>query len=397
MTKKYSFDQAINRRNTGCIKYDFAPARDNEDIIPLWVADMDFPVLPEVQEALMETVRQGIYGYSFPQEDYFKAVQGWMQRRHDWTIQKDWIVPIAGIVPALKQCVQAFTEPGDEVLVFKPVYHPFDDAVLGNQRVLVCCPLDFEEETGHYSIDFERLERLLEAHDVKMMIFCSPHNPVGRIWTEEELQKLADLAEKYNILIISDEIHMDLQHTRKHIPFLKAAPQLKDNMVVCTAPSKTFNLAGLSTSTLVIPSEARRKRLREIQARNGSETPNLFGLRACQAAYEHGDQWVDELNEYIEGNEAFVKDWLAEHLPEVQAIPMEGTYLMWLDFRKIEPDPDKLEQLMLEEAGVWLDEGYIFGEQGNGFERVNLACCRSLLQKALEKIEKAVRNRSDNN
>lgn len=393
MIKKYSFDEITNRRNTGCIKYDMAPAADNEDIIPLWVADMDFPVLPEVQQALHDTVDQGIYGYSFPEDDYFHAVQGWMKRRHDWDIEKDWIVPIAGIVPALKQCVQAFTRVGDEVLVFKPVYHPFDESVLGNDRCLVCSALDFDEKTGHYSINFESLERLLEKRDVKMMIFCSPHNPVGRIWTEEELKKLAEIVKRYNIMVVSDEIHMDLQHHGKHIPFLKAAPELKEDIVICTAPSKTFNLAGLNTSNLVIPSEERRRELSRIQRRNGSETPNLFGLRACEAAYENGDQWVDELNEYISGNEAFIKDWLKEHLPMVHPVPMEGTYLMWLDFRQVEPDPVKLEELMLEKAHVWLDEGYIFGDEGNGFERVNLACSRALLKKALERIEKAVKER----
>lgn len=391
MTKKYSFDEIINRRNTGCIKYDFAPARDNKDIIPLWVADMDFSVLPEVQMALLDTLNQGIYGYSFPQDNYFKAVQGWMKRRHDWDVEKDWIVPIAGFVPALKQCVQAYTEPGDEVLVFKPVYHPFDDAVLGNGRVLVCCPLDFDEETGRYSINYDRLEKLLDEHDVKMMIFCSPHNPVGRIWSEEELRKLAEIMKRHHIMVISDEIHMDLQHHGKHIPLLKAAPELKNDLVVCTAPSKTFNLAGLNTSNLIIPSEDRRKRLAGVRNRNGSESPNLFGLRACQAAYEHGDQWVDELNDYISGNEAYIRDWLAEHLPMVHPVPMEGTYLMWLDFREVEPDPQKLEELMLEKAGVWLDEGYIFGEEGSGFERVNLACSRALIEQALERIEQAVK------
>lgn len=389
--KKYSFDEKISRRNTGCIKYDFSPAKEDPEVIPLWVADMDFPVLPEITQALQERAAHPVYGYTFATDAYFQAVMDWMQRRHDWTIERDWIVPIAGVVPALKQCVQAYTEPGQEILVFKPVYYPFDEAILSNGRQLVECPLVYDPQTGVYTIDFEALEDVLDSHDVKMMIFCSPHNPVSRVWSQEELQKVAEAARKHNVMVISDEIHMDFAHESTHIPFLKAAEELKDDLVICTAPSKTFNIAGLNTSNLIIPSEERRNQLAAVRKASGSESPNLFGLAACQAAYEHGDQWVDEMNEYLVDNARYVTDWVQEHLPMVKVTPLEGTYLLWMDFRAIEPDPQKLQQLMLEKARIWLDEGYIFGHGGEGFERINLACPRDTLQQALERMEKTFR------
>lgn len=382
----YNFDKEINRRSTDCAKWDLKPASEDGQMISMWVADMDFEVLPEIKQALLQRIEHGIFGYAITSREYLEAVASWMDRRHDWVVQTDWMVPVCGVVPGLKAIVNAFTKEEDEVLVFKPVYYPFDSSVKLNNRKLV--PFELTLKENHYELDFEALDKFLSEHSVQMAILCNPHNPVGKVWTEEEQKQLGKLFKKYGVFVVSDEIHMDLVHqNHKHVPFLKANPDMEANVIVCTAPSKTFNIAGLQTSTLIVPSPARRQALKDYIDRSGMTQPGIFGMSAAAAAYTYGDQWVDEVNEYIFDNMMLMKEWLAEKYPQIKVIDPEGLYLLWVDFRALGLNNQELEKAMLEEAHLWLDEGFIFGESGSGFERFNLACPRSVVQKALGQLE----------
>lgn len=392
---KYDFDRVIDRKNTNCFKWDARPCQEDPELLPLFVADMDFETVPEVKEALTDRIAHGVFGYSIVPDSYYEAVQRWMKRRHDWEIEKEWIVPFPGIVPALKAIVRTFTKPEDEILVFKPVYYPFDFSIQDNGRKLVQFPLTLTEE-GRYEIDFEKLEELLEKSEIRMLIMCSPHNPVGRIWSEEELKKLAELAEKYDFMIVSDEIHMDFEYPgSRFIPFEKAVPHIHDRLISATAPSKTFNLAALQTSNLVIPDEKLRDQFVAEMKNAGISDPALLGLIACKTAYEKGEDWLNELIAYLQGNLDFMKNWFSENLPQVRVIEPDGLYLVWADFRALGMDEKELEEFMLKDAHVWLDEGYIFGTGGEGFERFNIACPRSTLEEALNRIGEAWKKREE--
>lgn len=386
--KNYDFDKVIDRRGTHCFKWDSPAMCDDPDLIPLFVADMDFQTAPGVVEALTETARSGVYGYTMVWDGYRRAVQDWMKKRHAWDIEKDWIVPFPGVVPAIRLAVELFTRPEDQILVFKPVYYPFDAAVKDAGRKLTGFAMN--EKDGYYSIDFEKLDQVLAEEDIRMIILCSPHNPVGRVWTEEELKKLGELCIKHNVFLFSDEIHMDFTYDHHaFIPMLKACPEMASRMVAATAPSKTFNLAGLQTSNMIIPDPEIRKRWEEKTKLNGVSAPNLFGLKACEAAYNTGGEWLDHLLKYVESNFDFMQSWFKENLPEVKMRKPEGLYLAWVDFRDLGMDKEELEQFMLKNAHVWLDEGYIFGEEGSGWERFNCACPRPILKEALERIKTA--------
>ncbi len=390
----YDFDRVIDRKGTNSVKWDLQPAKGGEDLISLYVADMDFETVPAVKKALHELTERGIYGYTFIPDSYREAVVGWMSRRHDWQIQPEWIVPFPGVVPSIKHVIRTYTKPGDEILVFKPVYYPFDASIHLNDRKLVEFPL--EEKDGKYTINFEKLDQFLAEHKVKMVIFCSPHNPIGRVWTREELEKLGDLAVKYDLMIFSDEIHMDF-HAPDHpfVSFHKARPDLEDRLIIATAPSKTFNLAGLKNSNIIIPNEELRKQwIHEMEACGISTTPNLYGMTATQAAYENGDQWVDELVEYVNGNYDFMIDWFDKNMPMVHMRKPEGLYLAWVDFRELGMNGDELEDFMLKEAKVWLDEGFIFGTGGEGYERFNCGTSRSVIKEALNRIKAAWEKRN---
>lgn len=384
----YDFETPVDRHPDHSIKYHAGCMEKDAGILPMWVADMDFPTLPEVSQALSRLAEFGIFGYTSPWKTYRQAVCGWMKRRFDWKIEPDWIVEVPGIVPALKILIQALTKPEEEILIFPPVYHPFAASVEQLGRRVVTCPLGTRE--GRYFLDFDRLESLLAQSHVKMMIFCSPQNPTGNVWSRDDLQRLGDLCKKHDILCISDEIHMDFARHGKHVPFLKACPQMADQTVIATAPSKTFNLAALQVSNLIIPSAAIREKVKEKMDENGMSAPNLFGLTACEAAYEYGDQWVDELNETIEGHMQLIHDWLQENLPALSMQVPEGLYLGWIDCRNLPVDPEHLSQFFIENARVWFNEGADFGMEGKGFVRINAACPRQTVLLALERMKKAV-------
>lgn len=387
---KFDFDAPVDRHGTGCLKYDFAVERGKPaDILPLWVADMDFRTAPGIIERLQKAVSHGIFGYSDSKQDYFDALNGWYQKHFDFTLEPQWLVKTPGVVFALAMAVKAYTNEGDGVLIQQPVYYPFSEVIGANNRRLINSPLKLLD--GHYEMDFEDLEEKIIKENVKLFLLCSPHNPVGRVWTEEELRKAGEICMKHGVTVVSDEIHNDFTYPgHRHHVFASLSPEFAKHCVLCTAPSKTFNLAGLQVSNILIPDDGLRERfLKEIEAAGYSQV-NALGLVGCQAAYETGEEWLDQLKEYLAGNRDFVRSFLKEQLPQIRMIEPEGTYLLWLDFRALGLPEAELEKLIIEKAGLWLDSGAIFGVDGEGFERFNIACQRSTLEEAFGKLKKAV-------
>ncbi len=387
----HDFDRRIDRRNTNSLKYDFAVENGYPpDVLPLWVADMDFQAPECVLQALQKKVEHGIFGYSDAKEGYVKAAAGWFRDSFGWEPDPGWLVRTPGVVFALSCAVRAFTEPGDGVLITPPVYYPFFSCVRGNGRTLAESRLSYEN--GRYSVDFEDFERKIRENGVRMFILCSPHNPVCRVWSREELQKMGELCGKYGVTVVSDEIHCDFTLPgHPHTVFLQACPELEHSTVICTAPSKTFNLAGLQTSNIWIPDGALREKFRREVSRTGCGGINAMGLAACQAAYEGGREWLEDLKQYLRGNLDFLREFLDTRLPEISLVEPEGTYFAWLDCSGLGLDRSGLEELISRKAKLWLDSGRIFGGGADLFQRMVLACPRSLLQEALERLEHAVR------
>jgi cystathionine beta-lyase len=389
----YDFDTVIDRRNTNSLKWDFAEERGRPtDVLPLWVADMDFPAPQPVLDALRKAVDHGIFGYSDTKEEYYHAVSGWFSARFGWETRPEWLVKTPGVVFALAMAVRALTEPGDAVLIQPPVYYPFFSVVLDNDRKLVESPLVYEN--GRHSIDFADFEEKIAENDVKLFILCSPHNPVGRVWTVDELQKIGDICRRHGVYVVSDEIHCDFALPgHPHTVFPVAVPELAERSVVCTAPSKSFNLAGLQTSNIWIPNaEIRAKFCKEID-RSGYSQLNSLGLVACQAAYEQGGEWLEQCQAYLRGNLDFLREFLAKNIPEIKLVEPEGTYFAWLDCSALGLSKQELNDLVTNKAKLWLDAGYIFGGGAEQFQRMVLACPTKTLEQALTQLEQAVHQR----
>lgn len=386
---RYDFDQVWDRKNTQSVKWEVNHIFGDPDLLPMWVADMDFKVPPAVIEALKRRVEHGIYGYTIRPDSYDAAIIDWFQKRHRFTVRKEWLVSSPGTVPALSMIVQAFTDPGDKIIIQPPVYPPFSTVVKQNGRTIVENPLAFDGE--RYTMDFADLERKIDS-GVKMLILCSPHNPVGRVWTGEELRTLGELCLTHDILVVADEVHCDLvRKGYRHTPFASLSDSFAQQSITCTAPSKTFNLAGLQLSHLIIPNKQHRRTVRMMMASLALELPHAFAIPAVEAAYRYGEEWLEHLLAYIEGNLQFLMTFVEQNIPQVNVIPPEGTYLVWLDFRSLGLTPRELRTLMREQAKVALNEGYTFGAAGEGFERINIACPRRILKEGLERIEKAVK------
>lgn len=391
---QYDFDTPIDRTHTWSIKHDFKKENGKaDDILPLWVADMDFRSPDSVVEALKKAVDHGIFGYSRADESYFDAVAAWYQKRHHLTLQPEWMTCTPGIVFALSIAVRAFTQEGDAVLIQPPVYHPFSRAILRNKRTLVENPLVLKD--GHYEMDLEDLKQKVLDEHVKLMILCNPHNPVGRVWTREELTALADICLRHHVYVISDEIHGDfVWQGHEQTPYASISEEACLHSMMCTAPSKTFNLAGMATSNLFIPDPEMRRKFRSELLDVGQENMNRLGLFACRAAYEGGGEWLDQLIGYLAGNLALVRDFCKNRVPQIQLVEPEGTYLAWLDCRELGMTDDELMAFFSDEAKVWLDPGTHSGEQGSGFMRFNLGSSRSVIAQALDQIEAAWKKRN---
>jgi cystathionine beta-lyase len=387
----YNFDKIINRRGTMSVKWDnLKNLYGRGDLLPLWVADMDFEAPPEVIRALMERAEHGVYGYTFISDEYYDAVIGWMKRRHNWQIEREWITFTPGVIPALSYAIRAFTQPGDKIIVQTPVYHPFYHAIEANERLIVKNPLIYKD--GKYHMDFDHLERNIDDR-VKMLILCSPHNPVGRVWTKEELRKLADICFKYDILVVSDEIHFDIVYKgHEHTVFANLSYEASQNCVVLTAPSKTFNLAGLQVSNAIIPNELLRLKFRNELNKDHILSPNVFGERALIAAYNRSEGWLEALLEYLEENRDFFIEYMEKNIPKLKPVKPEGTYLVWVDCTELGMNPKQLRDFFVNKCKLALNDGQMFGEEGSLFQRFNIGCPRSILEEALYRIEIAVNN-----
>lgn len=386
--RNLNFDEIVNRRGTDCLKYDFAVRRGMpEDVLPLWVADMDFKTTSYVEDAVIERTKHGIFGYSESGEEYFKAVAGWMQRHHNWEIRPEWLIKTPGVVFALAMAVKAFTEKGDSVLIQQPVYYPFSEVIRDNGRVVVSNDLYLGED-NRYHIDLADFEKKIVEYHVKLFLLCSPHNPTGRVFTKEELTAMGDLCVKHGVKVVSDEIHNDFVFQGEHTVFASVKKEYEEISVICTSPSKTFNLASMLISNIFIPNRELRQRFRHEVDAAGISQLSVLGLVAAKAAYGQGDKWYEQMMSYVGENIRYVKEYVKENLPGVTVIDGEGTYLLWLDSRGCGLGPEELDHRIIYEAKLWLDSGKIFGGTGAGFQRINVAAPRAILTECLERIRK---------
>jgi len=399
---KYDFDREVSRKGTNSVKWEFIQEEQDplhwkhtdeffgeNRILPMWVADMDFPGPEPVVRALVARAEHGIYGYTAATESYYGTIAHWVKRRHRWEIAPEWICTTPGVVPALNMLVRTFISPGDRVLIQPPVYYPFFSAIENNEGEVIANPLIYER--GRYHMDFADLEKKAKDPKVKLAILCSPHNPVGRVWSREDLIRFGEMCLKNNVLIVSDEIHGDLIYKGYvFTPFASISENFAQLSITCTGPTETFNMAGLQTSVVIIPNAELRSKFERTLRSNGLFGIGTFGVVALQAAYDHGEEWLEQVLDYIENNFRYLEEYVCRHIPEITVVRPEGTYLVWLDCRRLGLDKWKLRRLILNEARVYLDEGFIFGQEGEGFERINIACSRSVLVEALDRIKNAI-------
>ncbi|WP_372947312.1 MalY/PatB family protein [Mariniphaga sp.] len=386
--KKYNFDEVIPRSGTNCIKYD---AKEwmfkTDDVLPLWVADTDFRTPDFIVEAIKKRAEHEIYGYTFKPDSYYNAIIGWMERRHNWSIKKEWISFSPGVVAGLTIAIETFSKPGDSVIVQPPVYFPFFDSVKGTKRKLIENPLKIEN--GRFTFDFDDLKSKIDKN-TKLLLLCNPQNPGGMVWTRSELEELSAICLKHGITVISDEIHSDLifeGHT--HIPFSTLSEEAAKNSVVCMAPSKTFNVAGLASSLVIIPEKAKHARYERALNVGHLGMGNIFGSVALEAAYNHGDEWLEQLMDYLWENYLLLEKFMKQHLPKVKVMKPEATFLIWLDFSAYGMNDEELMKFTVEKAKVGLNNGGRFGTGGDGWLRLNIGCPRSVLEEGLERLKTA--------
>lgn len=393
---KYNFDTVHSRYNTASAKWDAtAEMFGSKDVIPMWVADMDFPTAQPIVDALKERAAHPFYGYTMPTPGLVESIASRMQKKYNWKIEPEWIVFTAGVIPAISTALSALTRPGDEVIIQEPVYYPFFPVVKQNGCQVATNQLKLAN--SRYEMDFDDLEARFAPKTgmtdtpsrVKALLLCNPHNPIGRLWEREELERLGDIAISHGATVISDEIHCELLYKgNKHTPFATISKKLEQNSIICMAPSKTFNLPGLHASSIIIPNTRLRQAFRE--ANTGITGPNLFGFTAMEAAYRHGDEWLGQMLEYLEGNLKFALDFFRANIPQITPIRPQATYLLWLDCRRLGLDDMTLRDFMRTQAKLGLDDGFLFGKSGSGFQRMNIACPRPILEEALTRLKKAV-------
>ena len=385
--RNLNFDEVIDRRGTDCLKYDFAVKKGMPaNILPLWVADMDFKTSSYVEDAVIERVKHGIFGYSEVQEDYFDPVAGWMERHHNWRVEEGWLIKTPGVVFALAMAVKAYTIPGDAVLIQQPVYYPFSEVIEDNGRVVISSDLYLGED-NRYHIDFTDFEKKIAEHKVRLFLLCNPHNPSGRVFSKEELIGLGDICLKYGVTVVSDEIHNDFIFKGEHTVFASIKKEYEEISVICTSPSKTFNLASMLISHIFIPNRQLRIKFRKQLDAAGISQLSILGLVATKSAYTDGEEWYQAMHAYVKKNIDYVQEYTRKNLPRVNMIDGEGTYLVWFDFRKTGVEADELDRRLIYDARLWLDSGKIFGAAGRGFQRINVAVPRRMLAECLDRIK----------
>ena len=383
----YNFDEIIDRRNTNSLKWDYAKKRGkSEDVIPLWVADMDFRCPKEIKEAIIEKANHGIFGYSEPLDSYYDALTGWIKNNYDYIADRNKFLLVPGIVFGIYQTIKALTNEGDSILISQPVYYPFKESIIDTKRKLVVSNL--VNNNGHYEFDFNDFEQKIIDNNVKVYILCNPHNPVGRVWTYEELLIIKEITSKHNVIVISDEIHADFIYSNHKF---NSYAKIDDNSIICIAPSKTFNLAGLHNGNLYIKNDNLRRKVRRSISETGYSQSNIMGIIASEAAYKYGSDWHKELLKYLESNLKYVREYINKKLPKIKLIEPEGTYLIWLDFSNLGISDERLNDIILNKAKLWLDAGNIFGDIGKLYERINIACPKALLEKAFNNLYNALK------
>lgn len=389
----YDFDNPPSHEGIYSSKFNTSPITGHpDDVIPMHVADMDFPTVPAVSEALSEYASRGYLGYSYPIKEYREVAAKWFHDRHGVDYKESWLVQTPGVVFALAQAMRAFTKPGDAVMIQPPVYYPFAMGVQANGRKLVENELVYTPGVDPaYTIDFDDFESKIVSENVKMFLLCSPHNPVSRVWTVEELQRMGQICKEHGVLMAVDEIHCDIVYNGNvHTPFLKACPDMADSTIICTAPSKSFSLAGLQCSNIWIPNKEMRDAYEAELTAGGTMGANVLGTVACMTAYKEGAEWLDQAVAYIEANTRWMQGFLEENLPQAKMVKPEGTYLIWVDFSALGMTVEELDKFMQEKAKLWLDAGSMFGGDGGQFQRFNLACSRSTLEKAMGQLKSAI-------
>ncbi|MFS0554173.1 MalY/PatB family protein [Brevibacillus sp. 179-C1.2 HS] len=387
----YDFDQVIERKGTDSVKWEIQnPKVNGEGMLPLWVADMDFACAPEITEALVKRASHPIYGYTLKSHALYHSLKEWIQKRFGVAVEESWMTGIPGVVPGIHVAVEAFTAPGDGVLIQTPVYHPFYHAVENRGRHVVTSPL--VERNSRYEMDWDDLTQKLSDPRVKLMLLCTPHNPLGRVWTRQELERLGELCVENGVIVVADEIHSDLVYEPNiHTPYYSLSPQLANQSVTFLSAAKTFNLAGLYTSYLMTQNQQLLRDFSSTASKMGYENLNLFGMEATIAAYQNGEAWLEELLIYLQGNAAYLNEFLATRIPEVSMAIPEATYLGWIDFRRLGLSQAELNKLIREEAKLGLHDGTTFGRDGAGFMRINFACPRSILVEAMDRLERAIK------
>lgn len=383
---RYDFDKRVNRRGTNSYKWDSAV---NSDVLPMWVADMDFETAPAIIESLQKRVAHGIFGYTHVPESYYQAVTSWFMRRHAWQIEKEWMIYTSGVVPAISAVIKALTRPGDKVLVQTPVYNCFFSSIRNNGCGMVSSPLVYTGDT--YVIDFDDLTQKAADPKVKVMLLCNPHNPACRVWTREELTRIGEICLRYGVIVVSDEIHCELvMPGHQYTPFASISDDFLHHSVTCLSPSKAFNIAGLQIANIVCADTEVRVRIDRAINDNEVCDVNPFGVLATEAAYNESEEWLSQLIDYIWGNYQFMQDYCHEHLPSFPITHLEGTYLVWMDCRKLNMKSSELERRLIENAHLWLNAGNMYGDDGEGFMRWNIACPRATLIEGLSRFARFV-------
>lgn len=384
---KYNFDELVPRRGSNSYKWDSA---GSEDVLPMWVADMDFRTAPAVVEALRKRVEHGIFGYVKVPAAYYDAIGDWFKRRHSWRVEKDWILFTTGVVPALSAIIKALTHPGDKVLVQTPVYNCFFSSIRNDECEMVANPLIYRN--GAYSIDFDDLEKKAADPRVKLLLLCNPHNPAGRVWTRQELTRIGEICLRNDVFVVADEIHCELVYPgHQYIPFASISEDFLHSSVTCTSPSKTFNLAGLQVANIFAANPAVRKKIDKALNVNEVCEINPFAVEALIAAYNEGEEWLEELRQYLLGNYNYLKRFFEEQLPQFPVLALEGTYLVWVDCSVLKQSSEEIVKMLLEKEMLWVNEGSMYGEAGEGFIRINIACPRQLLIEGLNRIARALK------